>query len=130
MSEYAQIDRHGTHPREKEHMSIPSFMPRMRKRPGSFALAIFVGSLLALQCLLPSVAFARSSGQASALAPNPADFIRDFSGVSVVRLVARYGDSPENALSCTALGVLVGSGPVPGTNPTTYRNWVLTDSSL
>jgi len=102
----------------------------MRKRPGSFALAIFVGSLLALQCLLPSVAFARSSGQASALAPNPADFIRDFSGVSVVRLVARYGDSPENALSCTALGVLVGSGPVPGTNPTTYRNWVLTDSSL
>lgn len=111
-------------------MSIPSFMPRVCKRPGRFAFAIFFGALLALQCLLPSAAFARSSGRSVALASNPADFIRDSAGVSVVRLVATYSNSLENALSCTALGILVGSGPVANTSPTVYRNWVLTDASL
>lgn len=115
-------------------MSTRRFMSRICKNPGRFAFAMLVGILLALQCLLPSAAFARSGsgGQMAAFSPPTLQdlYVRDKVGVSVVRLVATYGgDTSDVHQICTGLGVLVASKLNQGSS-TTYQNWVLTDGSL
>lgn len=113
-------------------MSTERFMSRIYKHPGRFMFAILVGALVALQCLLPSAAFARSRGPAAAFSSNLAvnsNYIRDKVGVSIVRLVASYLSPEANPLdnvSCTGLGVLIGSQPFQGA----YQNWVLTSGGL
>lgn len=112
-------------------MSTHCFMLHVCKHPGRFAFTIFVGALLALQCLLPPTAFARSSGQAATVSPltQQANYLRDKVGVSVVRLEITYGDAN---LVCTGLGTLVASMPFTASAASTsvYQNWVLTDANL
>src|SRR5712692_9939934 len=100
-------------------MSTYSYISKMRRGAGLSALSVLGGVLIALQLVLPSLAFARSAqhlafGQSQAL---------DRAGVSVVRLVVSYtvGQQAPTALptvstgtgpasiQCTGLGVLVGS---------------------
>jgi serine/threonine protein phosphatase PrpC/Na+-transporting methylmalonyl-CoA/oxaloacetate decarboxylase gamma subunit len=110
-------------------MSTQCFMSHVCKHPGRFAFTVFVGALLALQCLLPCTAFARSRGEQTAtVSPSTqqANYLRDKVGVSVVRLEITYGDA---SLVCTGLGILVASVPL-STSPSTYQNWVLTDANL
>jgi serine/threonine protein phosphatase PrpC len=133
MSIYAQIDRHDAHSRKKEHMSTSGFMPRKDKGPGHFIFALLVGALLALPCLLPSAAFARSSGRGAAFSSNDntSDFIRDSAGVSIVRLLANYTNgASDGTVNCTGLGILVASKPVTTGSSKGFRNWVLTDANL
>lgn len=110
-------------------MSTQRFMSRLCNNPGRFAFAVLVGALLALQCLLPSTAFARSRGQTAAFSSltQQENYLRDKVGVSVVRLEVTYG-----TIVCTGLGTLVGSESVPPANSHTpvYQNWVLTDGNL
>jgi serine/threonine protein phosphatase PrpC len=126
--------RYEVHPREKEQMSILSFLPRRGKGLLRITFAMMVGVLLVLQGLLPSVAFARSQGQTIALSSSPTqaqDFVRDEAGVSVVRLIASYGTQSVNTeVVCTGLGVLIASSPESATASPVYRNWVLTDAGL
>lgn len=109
-------------------MSTQRFMSRVCKSPGRFTFVMLVGALLALQCLLPSAAFARSSGAgvASASPSSPSVYLRDKAGVSVVRLVATYGGG---TVTCTGLGILVSSKETLGLS-SAYQNFVLTDGSL
>jgi serine/threonine protein phosphatase PrpC/Na+-transporting methylmalonyl-CoA/oxaloacetate decarboxylase gamma subunit len=109
-------------------MSTQRFMASTGKGPGRFAFALFIGALLALQCLLPSAAFARSKGPAVAFSSTTQqNYVRDKVGVSLVRLLATYSNGAANAhMTCTGLGILVASanqGP-------SFQNWVLTDGGL
>ena len=131
-------------------MSTYSYISKMRRGAGLSALSVLGGVLIALQLVLPSLAFARSAqhlvfGQSQAL---------DRASVSVVRLVVTYtggqqtktqrfadvlpspvvspppttpGTTSSNT-ACTLLGVLVGSW-LSG-NPSEMNTWVLTDGSL
>src|SRR5579875_2726958 len=77
-------------------MSTQCFMSHVCKHPGRFAFTVFVGALLALQCLLPCTAFARSKGEQTAtISPSmqQANYLRDKVGVSVVRLEITFGDT-------------------------------------
>jgi serine/threonine protein phosphatase PrpC/Na+-transporting methylmalonyl-CoA/oxaloacetate decarboxylase gamma subunit len=103
-------------------------MARIGKGPGHFTLALLVGALLALQCLLPSAAFARSKGPAVAFSSTTAqNYVRDKAGVSIVRLVMIYANGTANVhVTCTGPGILVAS-----TNQgSAYQNQVLTDGNL
>lgn len=111
-------------------MSIQSLPPRIHTRLGRCALALLIGAVLTLSGLLPSVAFAHTQGQASVLASDP-NYLVDKAGVSVVRLAVTYRDSnnPQaKEVTCTGLGVLVGSVPVSPNGP--FHSWVLTDANL
>ncbi len=109
-------------------MSPYSFVAKLRKGMGLYvALPLLSGILIALQLLLPSVAFASSTQSSYSFGTSQA---LDQASVSVVRLVASYsGVPPSCQSSATGLGVLVGSwASSPGS--TTINNWVLTDGSL
>jgi serine/threonine protein phosphatase PrpC len=109
-------------------MSTYSFVAKLRKGMGLYvALPLLSGILIALQLVLPSVAFASSTQSSYSFGTSQA---LDQAGVSVVRLVASYsGVQPGCQSSATGLGVLVGSwASSPGS--TTINNWVLTDGSL
>lgn len=109
-------------------MSIQRFMARTGKGPGRFAFALLVGALLALQCLLPSAALARSKGPATAFSSTTQqNYVRDKVGVSIVRLLATYSNGTANAhMTCTGLGILVASA----NQGAAFQNWVLTDGDL
>src|SRR6266571_8879602 len=97
-------------------MRTSSLKSTMRKSISLTALSVLGGVLIALQLVLPSLAFAHSAqhlvfGQSQAL---------DRAGVSVVRLVVTYTAGPQakgtptasptpSNNQCTLLGVLVGS---------------------
>ncbi len=111
-------------------------------------IILLAALLIALQLILPAVAFAAPVR----IAPNPpsdAAFAR--AEVAVVRLLVTYkqassaqlstpitsilGQSPvpspvSSQVECTGLGILVGSWSVKGTNSAPYVNWVLTDPAL
>src|SRR5437588_724072 len=109
-------------------MSPYSFVAKLRKGMGLYvALPLLSGILIALQLVLPSVAFASSTQSSYSFGTSQA---LDQASVSVVRLVASYsGVQPGCQSSATGLGVLVGSwASSPGS--TTINNWVLTDGSL
>jgi serine/threonine protein phosphatase PrpC len=114
-------------------MSTKSFIPEMRKGTGPSVLVLLGGILIALQLVLPAVAFA---SPARAAAPNPpADQAFALAEVSVVRLVVSYsttqpvgGQTFVPSAECTGLGVLVASWAT--TNPREENTWVLTDGDL
>ena len=113
-------------------MSTQSSLPRRHTRLGRLTFALLIGVVLALSNLLPSVAFARAHGQATAVSSDPT-YVLDKAGVSVVRLEVtstnNSGSNPQRSVAvCTGLGVLVGN--TPGSSQGTYRNWVLTDANL
>jgi len=98
-------------------------------------IILLAGLLIALQFLLPSVAFAAPAR----LAPNPSSTDPAFARaeVSVVRLIVTYNTSspPQShsgsIIHCTGLGILVGSWLVTAANAKDpYVNWVLTDAAL
>jgi serine/threonine protein phosphatase PrpC len=106
----------------------------MRKGTSPSVLVLLGGLLIALQLVLPAVAFA---SPARAAAPNPpADQAFALAEVSVVRLIVSYssttlpvgGGAAVPAVECTGLGVLVASWPT--TNPREENTWVLTDGDL
>src|SRR5712692_2052727 len=103
---YSRVTCWRPDPREKEHMSTHSFITTVRKRIGLFALCILCGVLLALQLVLPSVAFASSANRTA----EPSQALAQ-SDVSVVRLVSiftstssRIGGLPAIQVQCTGLG--------------------------
>ena len=109
-------------------MSPYSFVAKLRKGIGLYvALPLLSGILIALQLVLPSLAFASSTQSSYSFGTSQA---LDQASVSVVRLVASYSGVPPGCQSsATGLGVLVGSwASSPGS--TTINNWVLTDGSL
>ena len=109
-------------------MSTQSNTRKLRWGIGLTALSLFSGFLLALQFVLPSVAFASPERR---LAPPPftPQGVLDLAGVSVVRLVVEYtGTTPHGSQLCTGLGTLVASWSP--SNPMEQNNWVLTDSTL
>src|SRR5712692_10021155 len=109
---------------EKEHMSTQSNTRKWRQGIGLTALSILSGLLLALQFVLPPVAFASPERPAA-----PPFTPLDLAGVSVVRLVVEYtGTTTHLTARCTGLGTLVASWSP--TTPTEQNNWVLTDGTL
>ena len=114
-------------------MSTQRFMSRICESPGRFAIAILLGALLALQCLLPSAAFARSRGPVGTFSSTASlnYYVRDKVGVSVVRLIVAYaGATSTHQVVCTGLGILVSSKPLSNSQSSPYQNWVLTDGNL
>jgi serine/threonine protein phosphatase PrpC len=123
-------------------MSTHKFSPKMEKGVGLFALSALGGILIALQLLLPSIAFAFSRSTHPAANDPPKSLAR--AGVSVVRLVVTYSTTGTagvlggggtvnqpvaNARKCTGLGVLIRSWTAVR-GETTDNNWVLTDGAL
>ncbi|MBA2287910.1 MAG: protein phosphatase 2C domain-containing protein, partial [Ktedonobacteraceae bacterium] len=130
-------------------MSTYSFRSQKGKGIGLSILFVLAAVLIALQFVLPAVAFAFPTTHAGVtVGKNPA---LDLAGVAVVRLRTTYvtnqaqssatpgvtataGGSISTATSapgipCTGLGVVVRSGkPVPGSAEP--NSWVLTDSKL
>src|SRR6266702_3969104 len=108
-------------------MSPYSFVAKLRKGMGLYvALPLLSGILIALQLVLPSVAFASSTQSSYSFGASQA---LDQASVSVVRLVASYSGVPPGCQpSATGLGVLVGSWASSGSK--IINNWVLTDGSL
>ncbi|HEX6482380.1 MAG TPA: protein phosphatase 2C domain-containing protein [Ktedonobacteraceae bacterium] len=114
-------------------MSTHRSVPGMPGRITLFVLSMLSGLLIALQLLLPAVAFASvnaGGGETARALPPQQQEALDLAGVSVVRLVVTYrvtGTNPENSMvACTGIGTLIASG-----SPTIDTNsWVLTDSSL
>ncbi|HEY3993562.1 MAG TPA: hypothetical protein VGM01_11870, partial [Ktedonobacteraceae bacterium] len=113
-------------------MSTRCFMSRIGRSPGRFTFAMLLGAWLALSCLLPTAAFARTDGQTEAHALLSSSTIPpavlDKVGVSVVRLVASYGTGSDQ-VTCTGLGTLIASQG-PSATSLHYVNWVVTDGSL
>jgi len=109
-------------------MSTQRFMVRTGKGSGHFILALLLGVVLVMQCLLPAGALARSTGLAVAFSSSAEqNYLRDKAGVSIVRLVATYDNGAANSLlTCTGLGVLVSSVR----QGSTFQNQVLTDGNL
>src|SRR2546430_17087189 len=91
-------------------MSPYSFVAKLRKGMGLYvALPLLSGILIALQLVLPSVAFASSTQSSYSFGTSQA---LDQASVSVVRLLVSYTAVPptsECPTSKTGLGVLVGS---------------------
>jgi hypothetical protein len=109
-------------------MSTHSDLPAWRRGIARFAFSILGGLLLALQLVLSPVAFAASAERMATPALTQQGVL-DLAGVSVVRLVVEYTQTPTRAtVDCTGLGTLVGSW-VP-LNSTDKNNWVLTDDTL
>src|SRR5947209_13910980 len=109
-------------------MSQYSFVAKLRKGMGLYvALPLLSGILIALQLVLPSVAFASSTQSSYSFGTSQA---LDRASVSVVRLVVSYAPSVGNIPlpQCTGLGVLVKSWTANG--DADLNNWVLTDGSL
>ncbi len=105
-------------------MSTQSNTRKWRQGIGLTALSILSGLLLALQFVLPPVAFASPERPAA-----PPFTPLDLAGVSVVRLVVEYtGTTTHLTARCTGLGTLVASWSP--TTPTEQNNWVLTDGTL
>jgi serine/threonine protein phosphatase PrpC len=109
-------------------MSTHSDLPAWRRGIARFAFSILGGLLLALQLVLSPVAFAASAERMATPALTQQGVL-DLAGVSVVRLVVEYTQTPTRAtVQCTGLGTLVGSwSPL---NSTDKNNWVLTDDTL
>jgi serine/threonine protein phosphatase PrpC len=87
-------------------------------------------TLCTLQCFLPSTALALSSTAGTAFSPvqmkyTPDNLLTDKVGVSVVRLVATYGEGTSQVLLCSSLGLLIDSRSTADG----FQNWVLTDAS-
>src|SRR5947207_6835415 len=108
-------------------MSTYSFVAKLRKGMGLYvALPLLSGILIALQLVMPSVAFASSTQSSYSFGTSQA---LDQASVSVIRLVASYSGVPPGCQSsATGLGVLVGSWASSGSR--IINNWVLTDGSL
>src|SRR6266571_4688367 len=131
-------------------MSTHKFSPKIEKGVGLFALSALGGILIALQLLLPSIAFAFASSTYPAANPDPPQSLAR-AGVSVVRLVLTYnlttasagltptvqnatpgsvgGQTLAAAGRCTILGVLIRSWTAVA-GETTNNNWVLTDGAM
>src|SRR6266567_3875977 len=110
-------------------MSTKSFLPEMRKGASPSVLVLLGGILIALQLVLPAVAFA-SPTRVAAPTP-PADQAFALAEVSVVRLVVSYSSTAQplgGSVECTGLGVLVASW-IPA-KPSDENTWVLTDGKL
>lgn len=115
-------------------MSTKSFIPEMRKGISPSVLVLLSGILIALQLVLPAVAFA-SFTRAAAPKP-PEDQAFALAEVSVVRLVVSYisntlpigGGKIGPSAECTGLGVLVASWA--STDPREGNTWVLADGDL
>src|SRR5215472_12443065 len=113
-------------------MSTKSFIPEMLR--GTSPLVLLGGILIALQLVLPTVAFASPARVTSPTLP--ADQAFALAEVSVVRLVVSYsfptqsggGGAAVPAVECTGLGVLVNSWAP--TNPAEENTWVLTAGNL
>src|SRR6266571_5027104 len=93
-------------------MSTYSYISKMRRRAGLSALSVLGGVLIALQLVLPSLAFAHSVqrlafGQSQAL---------DRAGVSVVRLVVSYSGG-QQATTQRFASTLPTPSSSPPTNP-------------
>src|SRR6266566_9660657 len=105
-------------------MSTKSFIPEMRKGASPSVLVLLGGILIALQLVLPAVAFA-SPTRVAAPTP-PADQAFALAEVSVVRLVVSYSSTAQPvsvpSVECTGLGVLVASWAT--TNPREENTWV------
>lgn len=117
-------------------MSTHKFNPKMGRGVGLFALSVLGGILIALQLLLPSIAFASSRSTHPAASADPTKPLAR-AGVSVVRLVLTYstttpgsvgGQPPAASGRCTILGVLIRSWTA--VSGETTNNWVLTDGAL
>src|SRR5690349_11779837 len=96
-------------------MSRHRFAPvvLMRRSTALLVLSMLSGLLIALQLLLPSMAFATThaarSGTARALPPQQQEAL-DLAGVSVVRLLVSYKVTGTNLpVACTGLGTLIAS---------------------
>src|SRR2546423_4061387 len=112
-------------------MSPYSFVAKLRKGMGLYvALPLLSGILIALQLVLPSVAFASSTQSSYSFGTSQA---LDRASVSVVRLVVSYASVLPaqgcQSSSITGLGVLVGSWASPPGSKT-ITNWVLSDEAL
>ncbi len=109
-------------------MSTHSDLPEWRRGIARFAFSILGGLLLALQLVLSPVAFA-ASAERMATPTFTQQGVLDLAGVSVVRLVVEYTQTPTRAtVECTGLGTLVGSWfPLTTADK---NNWVLTDGTL
>src|SRR6266699_148943 len=93
-------------------MSTKSFIPEMRKGASPSVLVLLGGILIALQLVLPAVAFA-SPTRVAAPTP-PADQAFALAEVSVVRLVVSYPSTAQpvgGLVECTGLGALIASWP-------------------
>ncbi len=109
-------------------MSTHSDLPELRLGIARFAFSILAGLLLALQLAWSPIAFAASAARLTT-PPFTQQGIMDLAGVSVVRLVVEYTETPTHVtLVCTGLGTLVGSW-FPLTTTDT-NNWVVTDGTL
>ena len=109
----------------------------LRRGTGRFACSLLGGLLLALQLVVPAVAFAASihTGQRA----DPPQALAQ-AEVSVVRLVSDYTaktaatktTNQGTSVLCTSLGVLVKSWPASINTPTAtdFNSWVLTGGSL
>src|SRR6266699_1192842 len=109
-------------------MSTHSDLPEVRQGIARFAFSMLGGLLLALQLILAPVAFAASTERLITPPPTQQSIV-DLAGVSVVRLVVEYTQTPTHTtVQCTGLGTLVGSWfPLTTTDK---NNWVLTDGTL
>ncbi len=109
-------------------MSTHSDLPEWRRGIARFAFSILGGLLVALQLILSPLAFAASAERVTTPTFTQQGVL-DLAGVSVVRLVVQYTQTPSRAtVDCTGLGTLVGSWfPLPTTDK---NNWVLTDGTL
>src|SRR5713101_4030007 len=113
-------------------MSTHTFIPAMRRHTSLSVLALLGGVLIALQFLLPSVAFAFSTNRGATLASTLPDQALARAEVSVVRLVVFYGvtlGQVKTSVQCTGLGTLVSSEPALNGTPGVV-NWVLTAAEL
>jgi len=111
-------------------LSAHGFVAGMRKNTGLLVLSICGGLLIALQLLIPSLAFASTSRSASdhAFSSSQQEAF-DLADVAVVRLVVTYTvPGSSSRMLCTGLGAIVGSW-LPN-SPTDKNTWVVTDSSL
>jgi serine/threonine protein phosphatase PrpC/type II secretory pathway pseudopilin PulG len=113
-------------------LSAHRFVAGMRRSTGLLVLCIWSGLLIALQLLIPSLAFASTSRIATGPALFSQQEVLELAGVSVVRLVVTYqvsgSSSKTSTVLCSGLGVIVGSWSP--SSPTDKNTWVLTDSFL
>ncbi|HEX9134933.1 MAG TPA: hypothetical protein VF844_21830, partial [Ktedonobacteraceae bacterium] len=109
-------------------MSTHRDLPAWRRGIARFAFSMLGGLLLALLLVLSPVAFA-ASAERVATPTYTQQGVLDLAGVSVVRLVVEYTQTPTHTtVQCTGLGTLVGSWfPL---NSSDKNTWVLTDGTL
>src|SRR6266571_1439710 len=93
-------------------MSTHKFSPKMEKGVGLFALSALGGILIALQLLLPSIAFAFSRSTHPAASADPQKSLAR-AGVSVVRLELIYNPIAQAGLNASLTTITVGAGGQP-----------------